>query len=200
MTSETRSRLSPRSHDALALGALVVAFVFALLSPKDVVQGDLTRMLYIHVPAIITAYAAFGLTTVATVGYLVKRDLKWDRWAAASAEVGVVFLGLAHSEDLGDHITIDLIYVRLGQRMRAVFNVFANLLSVAIVGLMAYQLYDFSRFTRNTGEETGILEWPIWPFVVIAAFGSAVFALAIASKLVLRRLGEPVDAGNLEQL
>jgi heme exporter protein C len=74
---------------------MVIAFVFALLSPKDVVQGDLTRMLYIHVPSIITAYAAFALTTVATIGYLVKRDLRWDRWAAASAEVGVVFLGLA---------------------------------------------------------------------------------------------------------
>ena len=106
----------------------------------------------------------------------------------------VVFLGLAHSEDLGDHITIDLIYVRLGQRMRAVFNVFANLLSVAIVGLMAYQLYDFSRFTRNTGEETGILEWPIWPFVLVAAFGAALYAVSIASKLVLRALGEPVEA------
>jgi heme exporter protein C len=52
-------------------------------------------MLYIHVPSIITAYAAFALTTVATIGYLSKRNLKWDRWAAASAEVGVVFLGLA---------------------------------------------------------------------------------------------------------
>jgi heme exporter protein C len=95
MTSEARSRVSPRTHDALAIGALVVALGFALFSPEDVVQGDLTRMLYIHVPSIITAYAAFGLTTVATIGYLAKRDLRWDRWAAASAEVGVVFLGLA---------------------------------------------------------------------------------------------------------
>jgi len=106
----------------------------------------------------------------------------------------VVFLGLAYSEDLGDHITIDIIYVRLGRRMRAAFNVFANVLSAAVVGLMAYQLTDYTRFTRNTGEETGILEWPIWPFVLVAAFGSAVFALAITSKLVLRALGEPVEA------
>ena len=95
MTPESRSRVSPRLHDVLAVGALAVAFVFALLSPEDVVQGDLTRMLYVHVPAIITAYVAFGLTTLATIGYLIKGDLRWDRWAAASAEVGVVFLGLA---------------------------------------------------------------------------------------------------------
>lgn len=95
MTPESRSRVSPGLHDSMAAGALLIALGFALFSPPDVVQGDLTRMLYIHVPSIITAYAAFALTTAATIGYLIKRDLRWDRWAAASAEVGVVFLGLA---------------------------------------------------------------------------------------------------------
>ena len=95
MTLETRSRVSPRFHDRLAVGSLLIALGFALFSPKDVVQGDLTRMLYIHVPSIVTAYAAFVLATVTTIGYLVTRSLRWDRWAGASAEVGVVFLGLA---------------------------------------------------------------------------------------------------------
>lgn len=95
MTPESRSRVSPRLHDSLALGAVLVALGFSLFSPPDVVQGDLTRMMYIHVPSIITAYVAFGLTTVATIGYLLTRNLRWDRWAAASAEVGVVFLGMA---------------------------------------------------------------------------------------------------------
>lgn len=80
---------------AAAILATLIGFGFALFSPEDVVQGDLTRMMYVHVPSIITAYVAFGLTTVATIGYLVRRGLAWDRWAAASAEVGVVFLGLA---------------------------------------------------------------------------------------------------------
>ena len=75
--------------------ALLVAFVLALLSPPDRVQGDLTRMLYIHVPTILTAYLAFIVTTVATIAYLATRRLAWDRVAASSAEVGLVFLGLA---------------------------------------------------------------------------------------------------------
>ena len=95
MTSPTRSRGTPGLLDPAAGAALLVALGFALLSPPDVVQGDLTRMLYIHVPSIITAYLAFGLTTIATIGYLFTRRLRWDRWAASSAEVGVVFLGVA---------------------------------------------------------------------------------------------------------
>lgn len=106
----------------------------------------------------------------------------------------VVFLGLAYSEDLGDHITIDLLYVRLGRGMKTVFNVFADLVSIAVVGLMSWQLFGFGMFTRGTGEETGTLDWPIWPFVLVAAIGSGLYALAIGSKLVLRMLGEPTEA------
>lgn len=109
--------------------------------------------------------------------------------------VVVVFLGIAYSEDLGDHITIDLIYVRVGPRTKAVLDVFANLLSIIVIGLISIQLYHHAQLTRYvTEEETGILEWPIWPFVMVAAFGSALYAIAIGMKLVLRALGEPVDA------
>ena len=105
----------------------------------------------------------------------------------------VVFLGLAYSEDLGDHITIDLIHVRLGPRMKAVFDVFSNLVSMVVVGLMSWRLFEFASFTRLTGEDTGILDWPLWVFVVVTAVGAALYALAVAVKFVLRALGEPVE-------
>lgn len=106
----------------------------------------------------------------------------------------VVFLGVAYSEDLGDHITIDLLYVRVGPRMKMVFDVFANLFSISIVGLISWQLFTYAAFTRGTGEDTGTLDWPIWPFVLVAAVGSTLYTLAITSKLVLRALGEPTEA------
>ncbi len=94
MTTESRGRVSPRLHDSIAVVALLIAFGFALLSPTERIQGDLARMLYIHVPSVIVAYTAFIVTMASTIGYLIKRDLRWDHWAGASAEVGVVFLGL----------------------------------------------------------------------------------------------------------
>lgn len=106
----------------------------------------------------------------------------------------VVFLGLAFSEDLGDHITIDLIYVRLGPRMKKMFDVFASVVSISILGLISWELFQFALFTRITGEDSGILEWPIWLFVMVTAFGSALYTLAIGSKIVLRALGEPTEA------
>ncbi len=34
----------------------------------------------------------------------------------------------------------------------------------------------------------------MWPFVLIAAFGSLLYAISIAFKLILRAMGEPTGA------
>jgi heme exporter protein C len=51
--------------------------------------------MYVHVPAAWTAYLAFVVVLVASVAYLVRRNLVWDRRARAAAEVGVGMTGLA---------------------------------------------------------------------------------------------------------
>ncbi len=80
----------------VAIGlSLAVAFALSMVSPADSVQGDLVRIMYVHVPAAWLAYLAFSVTFVGSVGYLISRNLLWDRLAAASAEIGVYFTGLA---------------------------------------------------------------------------------------------------------
>jgi heme exporter protein C len=66
-----------------------------MVSPPDAVQGDLVRIMYVHVPAAWLAYLAFAVTLIGSIGYLVSKDLRWDRVAASSAEIGVYFTGLA---------------------------------------------------------------------------------------------------------
>ncbi|MFV1969745.1 MAG: cytochrome c biogenesis protein CcsA [Acidimicrobiia bacterium] len=75
----------------------LVTFVAAMTVPPDVVQGQLSRIMYVHVPSAWLAYLAFGVTMLASAMYLWKHDLAWDRRAHASAEVGVFFTGLAIS-------------------------------------------------------------------------------------------------------
>jgi heme exporter protein C len=70
-------------------------FVASMTVYPDAVQGQLSRIMYVHVPAAWLAYLAFGFTMLASAMYLWKKDLKWDRRALASAEIGVVFTGLA---------------------------------------------------------------------------------------------------------
>jgi heme exporter protein C len=65
-------------------------------SPADRDQGDAVRILYVHVPTVWVAYLAFTVTALCSALYLFRKKhrLGFDRVAGASAEVGVVFMGL----------------------------------------------------------------------------------------------------------
>ena len=79
---------------AIGIAWLVVFGLF--LSPSDVVQSDSVRIMYIHVPSAWLAYLAFIVTALCSAGYLWKRtrSLTWDRFAGASAEIGVLFMAI----------------------------------------------------------------------------------------------------------
>jgi len=66
-----------------ALGLFVV--------PADAEQGDVQRLMYVHVPAAWLAFLSFGVVFVASVAYLRTGRIRWDRVAVASAEIGVLF-------------------------------------------------------------------------------------------------------------
>lgn len=87
-----------RALGIAALIGIVWLVLFGLvLSPNDLDKGASVRILYIHVPAAWLAYLAFIVTGLSSAGYLFKktRNLAWDRVAGASAEIGVLFMGIA---------------------------------------------------------------------------------------------------------
>lgn len=72
-----------------------IGLAAAMLAPPDRIQGDLQRLMYVHVPAAWIAYLSFAITLGASIAWLWRRRPRFDRVAAASAEAGVVFTGLA---------------------------------------------------------------------------------------------------------
>ena len=86
------TRHGQRIIGLLALLALAVSAALSLvISPPDARQGQLIRLMYVHVPAAWIAYLAFTVVFVASVAYLRTDRSRWDRLAGASAEIGVVF-------------------------------------------------------------------------------------------------------------
>jgi heme exporter protein C len=80
----------------VAPAALIVSGVMSLaVAPPDADQGQVQRLMYVHVPAAWLAYLAFTVVFVASIAYLRTKRIRWDRLAAASAEIGVVFTALA---------------------------------------------------------------------------------------------------------
>jgi heme exporter protein C len=80
-----------------AVSLALTAVMALVISPADVNMQDSVRLLYLHVPtAWLAMYVSFGVTTLASILYLWKRTRSrfWDLTAGASAEIGVLFLGL----------------------------------------------------------------------------------------------------------
>jgi len=81
-----------KSLGILALVAMLVgSYVGLAVVPADAAQGNVQRLMYVHVPAAWLAFLAFFVVFVMSVLYLIQRDERWDRVAASSAEIGVVF-------------------------------------------------------------------------------------------------------------
>jgi heme exporter protein C len=80
---------------AAALALLAAAWLWAVWNaPLDVGQGEIARIVFVHPPLAFAAYLGFGLTALAGGVFLARRREAWDRFAVASAEVGVVFCTL----------------------------------------------------------------------------------------------------------
>ena len=89
------SRSGERLLGLAALVAVVVSAVLSLVvAPPDAVQGEVQRLMYVHVPAAWLAYLSFLVVFVSSVAYLRTKRIRWDRIAAASAEIGVLFTAL----------------------------------------------------------------------------------------------------------
>ena len=73
------------------LAGLAAGFVVA---PREVTQGNVQRIMYVHVPSVLVAYLAFAVVFVASIAYLARRIDAADRVAHASAEIGVLFNGI----------------------------------------------------------------------------------------------------------
>ncbi len=93
--------LRPSVLRALGIASAVLVALTVWLglwvTPPDKVQGNLVRLVYLHPPiAWVALYLAFGLAALSSLLYLWRRtrSLFWDRLAASSVEVGVVFNAL----------------------------------------------------------------------------------------------------------
>ena len=74
---------------------LMNIYLIFMIAPTDAVLGHVQRVFYFHVPIAIMSFLAFFLVFIASLMYLFKRSTRWDSFAHASAEVGVIFVTLA---------------------------------------------------------------------------------------------------------
>ncbi len=76
---------------ALLVGAIAAIFLFA---PTEKTMGHTQRIMYVHISvAWISLVSLLGMT-FSGIMYLLRRNLAWDHWAGAAAELGWLCCGL----------------------------------------------------------------------------------------------------------
>jgi heme exporter protein C len=101
-TTSTGPRAATGTTATRAIGIATIATMGWLVafglgfSPADRDQEEAVRIMYVHVPTVWLAYLAFTVTALCSGLYLFtkKHSLGFDRFAGASAEIGVVFMAL----------------------------------------------------------------------------------------------------------
>jgi heme exporter protein C len=84
-------RYLPWLNIATALVMMTATALVFFYAPTEKTMGNVQRIFYFHVPSWWVAGLAFLFTLVAGILYLRSGDLKWDRAAQASVEIGLVF-------------------------------------------------------------------------------------------------------------
>jgi len=92
--------IRPKGRGTTIVGWLALVFVVLGLywnlvqAPPDALQGNAQRIMYLHIPTILTAYLSFFLVFVGSCLYLWKRERRDDNLAYSAAEIGVLLTGL----------------------------------------------------------------------------------------------------------
>ena len=94
----------PEPPPALRLGVWIMgAVAFAMVgagliaasgAPEEQTQGEAARLLFVHVPSVITAYVALGVGLLGALVYLIRPSTNADLVSASAIELGVLFTGL----------------------------------------------------------------------------------------------------------
>lgn len=77
------------------VGVMTGLYLGLVWAPPDAYQGQVQRIMYVHVPAAWVAFLAFFVVFISSILFLWRGKEIFDQVAYASAEVGVVFTSLA---------------------------------------------------------------------------------------------------------
>ena len=101
------------------------------------------------------------------------------------AVVVLVYLGLARAENEDAHISVDLVFVRLGPKAQLVMRIFAGAVSFVVITALTWRLLVFAGELDTGGQTTGVLRIPLYPVAMAGVVGSVAFGFAALGNVLL---------------
>lgn len=96
----------------------------------------------------------------------------------------IVFFGVGLVTHERGHIVVDVVTLRLSDRIRIWLGLFVNILSLGFVIVMVWRLWLQAAFIFSKGDTTPVWNVPLWPIAFVIAIGSLFFITALALHVV----------------
>ena len=146
-----------------------------------------------RVAAVIMAILA--LLTFADVGarYLFNRPFNFSVEITELSMGLIVYLGIGLTTHENGHVRVDMVTLRLGERVRAMVEALTSLIALGFLAVMIWRLWLRALVLYEKHDVSQVLHLPFWPIAFAMATASlfllsGVFLWLIAA---LRRAGHP---------
>jgi TRAP-type C4-dicarboxylate transport system permease small subunit len=96
----------------------------------------------------------------------------------------VVFLSLAYTHLHNVNVTIDFVVEKFSEKVQWIFECVINVIITVVLSIVAWSLLMNAQRLLNSNTVTADLFLPVYLFVIIAAIGTALFALSAISHVV----------------
>ena len=125
------------------------------------------------------------ITTVDVIGrYIFNRPIPGANEIAEFIQVTVVYCGVAYTALKKGHVAVDVLFNRLSQRSQDFLFSFTSLVGTALFALIAWQSVVQSLVFKAATRSSPVLEIPLWPCVLLVAFGSGILSLVLLSDFI----------------
>ncbi|GAA1096498.1 TRAP transporter small permease subunit [Nocardiopsis composta] len=130
--------------------------------------------------------------------YAFARPLGWSvAFIQDYLMVGMFYLGLSATYRTGAHVSVDVVYERLGPRVRLILDLLGQVLAFALFALVFYAGAETVREAVATNEIPppggGPLSWPSWTSYVLVPLGSGVLLLRLAATALTHRSADGAE-------
>lgn len=149
--------------------------------------------------ALVGFFGLFVLASMTTVDILMRwlfsRPLQGVNDVSAVVMAVVIASCVPANLAFKQNIRVEMLGAAAGPVVERVLEVFASVLTLAFILLMAWQFVPYTWGLKEAGNTTWVLHWPLWPWWLVSTamliFAVFVQAVVVAGDLIAAFKGAP---------
>ena len=123
------------------------------------------------------------LTVVDVIGRFFKHPIFGSVELVGFLATIVVAAALPYTYKVDGHVGVEILVRLLSKKAQLIIDLFTRTLSLALFGLITWQMFLYAKDIHQTGEVSMNLEFPIYYIIYLLAFGLLVFSVTILESI-----------------